>query len=73
MMLIYKTFEISMIVGGCVGFTYGFCQSLSNTKRCSFSNQLGVVMVNSCILGVAGSVLGCLYPVTIGVLVYRLF
>ena len=73
MMLIYKTFEISMIVGGCVGFVYGFCQSAQNTKKCSLSTQLGIVIVNSCILGVAGSILGCLYPATIVVLVYRLF
>ena len=71
--MIYKTFEISMMVGGCVGFVYGFGQSLSNTRKCNLSTQLGVVMVNSCIMGVAGSVLGSLYPATIGVLIYRLF
>ena len=73
MEMIYKTFEISMIAGGCVGFAYGFGQSLSNTKKCTFTTQLGIVMVNSCIMGVAGSVLGSLYPATIGVLIYRLF
>ena len=73
MNIICKTFEISMIVGGCVGFAYGFYKSVNNTQKCSLSTQLGLVMVNSCIMGAAGSVLGCLYPATIGVLIYRSF
>ena len=63
---------IIMRVGFIIGGTYGFIRSLENTKWTSYTNQIANAIVNVCIMGVGGAVIGLMTPISVAAFIYRL-
>lgn len=66
-----KPVMIMMQIGFVAGGTYGFVRSMSNTKWCSLTNQIANAIVNVIIMGVGGSIIGIMTPISIGAFMYR--
>ena len=67
-----KPIEIIMKIGFIAGGTYGFVRSLENTKWSSLTNQIANAIFNTCIMGVGGSIIAMMTPISMGAFIYRL-
>lgn len=67
-----KILTYSAQAGALVGAIYGFGKSIQNTRWSSLTTQLGNVIFNVFIMGLGGSIIGLVSPLSMGVVVHRL-
>ena len=72
MHLLIKPVIIIMKIGFIAGGIYGFVRSMENTKWSSLTNQIANAIVNVCIMGVGGAIIGLMMPISVGEFIYRL-
>ena len=72
MNFLVKPVLIIMKIGFLSGGTYGFVRSMENTKWSSLTNQIANAIVNVCIMGVGGAIIGLMTPISMGTFIYRL-
>ena len=72
MHLLIKPVIIIMKIGFIAGGIYGFVRSMENTKWSSLTNQIANAIVNVCIMGVGGAIIGLMMPISVGAFIYRL-